>query len=85
LNLGKKNTKGGILLAVYYAGHGFHMNGTTHCLFNEETANNKNPYPLERHLRTLSTLSEGNIYVLGIFDCCRVYSEFEKGRNAEGY
>ena len=37
INQGNMNTKGGILLAVYYAGHGFHMNGTTHCLYNERT------------------------------------------------
>jgi hypothetical protein len=53
LNLGNKNTKGGILLAVYYAGHGFHMNGTTHCLYNEKTKKHQNPHPLERQLRTL--------------------------------
>ena len=45
--LGKGDTKGGILLAVYYAGHGFIIEGTTYCLYNQKEKTKLNPHPLE--------------------------------------
>jgi hypothetical protein len=45
--IGKKTTKGGILFGVYFAGHGFSMEGKTTCLYNQKERTHFNPHPLE--------------------------------------
>jgi hypothetical protein len=45
--LGNGDTKGGILLGVYFAGHGFSMEGKTTCLYNQKERTYLNPHPLE--------------------------------------
>jgi hypothetical protein len=70
-HFGKRRTKGGIFLLVYFAGHGCMIEGASHILFNEPEKNMKNPFPLERLLRDLCSATGGTVYPVGIFDCCR--------------
>jgi hypothetical protein len=49
--IGKRKTKGGIFLVVYFAGHGLMIKGSTHIMLNQPEAAFKNPYPLEERLR----------------------------------
>jgi hypothetical protein len=57
------------------------MEGHTTCLYNEKEKTHLNPHPLEKQLRLLTKLTQGNVYVLGIFDCCRVHADL-KARDA---
>ena len=46
--LGNGDTKGGILLGVYYTGHSFSIEGKLSCLYNQKERTNFNPHPLEQ-------------------------------------
>ena len=50
---------------IYYAGHGM-MKNYTYAVLNEDE---KKLYPLEKMMRALA--KRDNVYVVGIFDCCR--------------
>jgi hypothetical protein len=81
--IGKRKSKGGIFLVVYFAGHGLMIKGSTHILLNHPEKANRNPYPLEERLRTLCSSTNGDVYPFGIFDCCRTKCD-EIARNLTG-
>ena len=66
------------LIFVYYAGHGV-MNNMTHAVcnggydFHGNPSNVKCRYNLENSLRILGFEKGG--YVVGVFDCTRVYND----------
>ena len=81
--IGKRRTKGGIFLVVYFAGHGCMITGASHILFNEPEKFMKNPYPLEKLIRDMCASTDGVVYPVCIFDCCRELVS-EKARNFAG-
>ena len=69
--IGKRRTKGGIVLLVYFAGHGCMIRGFSHIIFNEPERNMRNPFPLEKKMRDLCSDTDGDVFPIIIFDCCR--------------
>ena len=83
VRIGKRRTKGGIVLIVYFAGHGCMIRGSSHILFNAPEKNMKNPYPLEKLMRDLCASTDGVVFPICLFDCCRELIS-EKARNLAG-
>ena len=48
------------------------IRGFSHVLFNEPEKNMRNPYPLEQRVRDLCASTDGVVFPVAIFDCCRV-------------
>jgi hypothetical protein len=82
--IGKRRTKGGIFLVVYFAGHGCMIQGSSHIIFNGPEKNMRNPYPLEERMRTLCSSTDGVVFPICIFDCCRELISEKPTRNLGG-
>ena len=47
------------------------IQGASHIIFNAPEKHMRNPYPLEKFMRDLCNSSDGDIFPICFFDCCR--------------
>ena len=68
---GEQGFENGVVLVVYYAGHGMTRGATTSILLKGAQPPNTIVFPLEDRIRSLALSSNGELFTIGLFDNCR--------------